>query len=50
MFNLVALMPMRHFSSRVKGKNYREFGDDRPLFFHMLEKLERCRGNDCYKV
>ena len=41
---------MRHFSSRVKGKIYREFGDDRPLFFHMLEKLERCRGNDCYKV
>jgi len=46
MFDLVALMPMRHFSSRVKGKNYREFGDDRPLFFHMLEKLERCSEID----
>ena len=46
MFNFVALMPMRHSSSRVKGKNYREFGDGRPLFYHMLEKLERCNEID----
>jgi CMP-N-acetylneuraminic acid synthetase len=42
MFDVVALMPMRHSSSRVKGKNFREFGDGRPLFFHMAEKLLSC--------
>lgn len=36
---LVALMPMRHSSERVKGKNYRPFGDGRPLFQHMLDVL-----------
>ena len=46
MFNLVALMPMRHSSSRVEGKNYRKFGDGRPLFFHMLEKLVKCNEID----
>jgi len=38
-YNLVALMPMRHSSERVPGKNYRLFGDGRPLFHHMLEAL-----------
>lgn len=42
MFELVALMPMRHNSERVRGKNYREFGDGRPLFFHMADKLLKC--------
>lgn len=37
--NIVALMPMRHSSERVKGKNYRAFGDGRPLFQHMLDAL-----------
>ena len=46
MFDLVALMPMRHFSSRVKGKNYRAFGDGRPLFFQMAEKLLSCKEID----
>ena len=46
MFDLVALMPMRHYSSRVRGKNYREFGDGRPLFFHMTEKLLMCEQID----
>ena len=46
MFDIVALMPMRHYSSRVKGKNYREFGDGRPLFFHMAEKLLSCNEID----
>ena len=46
MFNLVALMPMRHSSSRVEGKNYREFGDGRPLFYHVLEKLINCSEID----
>ncbi|MEQ8652947.1 MAG: acylneuraminate cytidylyltransferase family protein [Kiloniellales bacterium] len=36
---LVALMPMRHHSQRVPGKNYRPFGDGRPLYQHTLENL-----------
>jgi len=39
---LVALMPMRHDSERVPGKNYRPFGDGRPLFHHALEALAGC--------
>jgi CMP-N-acetylneuraminic acid synthetase len=39
---LVALMPMRHDSERVPGKNYRAFGDGRPLFHHTLETLAGC--------
>ena len=39
---LVALMPMRHESERVPGKNYRPFGDGRPLFHHMLDSLLGC--------
>ncbi|MCE9649643.1 MAG: acylneuraminate cytidylyltransferase family protein [Parvibaculum sp.] len=39
---IVALMPMRHSSERVKGKNYRPFGDSRPLFQHMLDVLVSC--------
>ena len=34
MFELVALMPMRHNSERVRGKNYREFGDSVLVFSH----------------
>lgn len=43
---LVALMPMRHSSERVKGKNYRPFGDGRPLFQHMLDVLVSTEGID----
>jgi len=39
---LVALMPMRHSSERVPGKNYRPFGDGRPLFHHTLDALRGC--------
>lgn len=39
---LVALMPMRHSSERIPGKNYRPFGDGRPLFQHMLDTLLAC--------
>ncbi len=39
---LVALMPMRHNSERVKGKNYRPFGDGRPLFRHMVDVMLQC--------
>jgi CMP-N-acetylneuraminic acid synthetase len=38
-YNLVALMPMRHSSERVPGKNYRPFGDGRPLYQHVLDVL-----------
>lgn len=44
MHRLVALMPMRHSSERIKGKNYREFGDGRPLFQHMLDVLLATEG------
>lgn len=39
---LVALMPMRHNSERVPGKNYRPFGDGKPLFHHMVEVMLSC--------
>ena len=45
-YNLVALMPMRHSSERIKGKNYRSFGDGRPLFLHVLETLLETEGID----
>ena len=35
---VTALMPMRHSSERVPGKNYRTF-NDKPLFHHVLEAL-----------
>ncbi len=38
---LVALVPMRHESERVPGKNYRELAG-RPLYAHILETLEQC--------
>ncbi len=46
MHTLVALMPMRHNSERVPGKNYRPFGDGRPLFRHMLDTLLACDAID----
>lgn len=36
--NLVALVPMRHHSQRVPGKNYRTLAG-RPLFHHIIETL-----------
>lgn len=35
---IVGLVPMRHNSERVKGKNYRELGG-KPLFFHIVQTL-----------
>lgn len=35
---LAALVPMRHHSQRVPGKNYRPLAG-KPLFFHILETL-----------
>lgn len=39
---VVALVPMRHRSERVPGKNYRTF-NGRPLFHHILSTLQRVR-------
>ena len=39
---IVALMPMRHRSERVPGKNYRPFGDGKPLFHHMVDVMLAC--------
>ena len=36
--SFVAMVPMRHSSERVPGKNYRTFGD-RPLFHHIVGTL-----------
>ncbi len=42
-YSLIALMPMRHESVRIPGKNYRAFGDGRPLYQHTLDKLLACK-------
>lgn len=39
----VALLPMRHSSERIPGKNYRILGD-RPLYHHVLETLLQTRS------
>lgn len=36
-----AIVPMRHSSERVVGKNYRDFAG-KPLFFHITESLLKC--------
>jgi CMP-N-acetylneuraminic acid synthetase len=36
--DIVALVPMRHASERVPGKNYRDFGG-RPLYHHIVRAL-----------
>ncbi|KPL82084.1 acylneuraminate cytidylyltransferase [Thermanaerothrix daxensis] len=38
---VVALVPMRHHSERVPGKNYRPLAG-KPLFHHILETLLNC--------
>lgn len=35
---IAAIVPMRHFSERVPGKNYRDFAG-KPLFFRITESL-----------
>ncbi len=40
-----ALVPMRHNSERVPGKNYRKFGDA-PLFHHIVRTLLDCPSID----
>ena len=41
MEKIVALVPMRHHSQRVQGKNYRELAG-RPLYQHILAILHSC--------
>ena len=43
---VTALLPLRHNSERVKGKNYRSFGDGRALFEHVLGSLIECQSID----
>ena len=38
---IAALLPMRHSSERVPGKNYKFFAG-RPLFYHVVESLLAC--------
>jgi CMP-N-acetylneuraminic acid synthetase len=40
---VIALVPMRHTSERVPGKNYRLLAG-RPLFHHVVEALLSCRS------
>jgi CMP-N-acetylneuraminic acid synthetase len=42
---IAALVPMRHVSERVPGKNYRLFGD-KPLYQHIIGTLSACREID----
>ncbi len=41
MSKIVALVPMRHHSQRVPGKNYRPLAG-KPLFHHIIETLLAC--------
>jgi CMP-N-acetylneuraminic acid synthetase len=41
MIKIAALVPIRHHSQRVPGKNYRIL-DGRPLFHHIVESLLAC--------
>jgi CMP-N-acetylneuraminic acid synthetase len=42
---IVALVPMRHHSQRVPGKNYRPLAG-KPLYHHILLALLECRESD----
>lgn len=42
---IAALVPMRHDSERVKGKNYRPLGG-RPLYHHIVSSLLACEQID----
>jgi len=41
--HIVAIVPMRHDSERVRGKNYRPLGG-RPLYHHIVATLQACRS------
>jgi|SRR5450631_1476103 len=41
-YKIVAIVPMRHTSERVPGKNYRDFAG-KPLFHHIIHSLLECK-------
>ena len=41
---IAALVPMRHRSVRVPGKNYR-ISAGKPLFYYILTTLQACSGD-----
>jgi CMP-N-acetylneuraminic acid synthetase len=43
--SIAALVPMRHNSERVPGKNYRDFAGD-PLYVHILSQLQEVAAID----
>ncbi len=45
MNKLTAIVPMRHSSERVPGKNYRDFAG-KPLFYHVVDTLLSCKTID----
>lgn len=45
MNKLTAIVPMRHSSERVPGKNYRDFAG-KPLFHHVIDTLLACKTID----
>lgn len=42
---IIALVPMRHHSERVPGKNYRDFAG-KPLYRHIISQLTACPAID----
>ena len=44
-YSIAAIVPMRHSSERVPGKNYRSFAGQ-PLFFHIIKSLLSCKSID----
>ncbi len=49
MHQVVALLPMKGHSERIPNKNIKPFAG-RPLFYHILETLSRCRYISCIVV
>ena len=43
MKKIAAIVPMRHSSERVPGKNYRDFAG-KPLYHHVIQSLLACRA------
>jgi D-3-phosphoglycerate dehydrogenase len=41
MDQIIAIVPMRHYSQRVPEKNYRKLGDI-PLYCHIIDTLSKC--------
>jgi CMP-N-acetylneuraminic acid synthetase len=43
MRSVIAIIPIKQRSERVENKNFRDF-DGKPLFCHILSKLQECRS------